>query len=171
MKIITYLIIFSSIAFCQNNSNHNTSSKESLIKKIKHSGYRLGVIKYSKIFHDILEHTWDTPSTLVQVDLETESILYHQNKGSKAFTKSMWLFSGFDQELFLPQFNWKMGLFTKNDLEIGIKPHISLTGTTLIISVENTLCSSVLTYPASLSISVKKHEYFLSLLIGFETSN
>ena len=64
-----------------------------------------------------------------------------------------------------------MGLFTKNDLEIGIKPHISLTGTTLIISVENTLCSSVLTYPVSLSISVQKHKYFLSLLFGIETSN
>ena len=171
MKTFIYLFIFSSIAFCQNNINRNTLPKESLVEKTRYTGYRLGTITYSKLFRDFLENDWDSPSTLVQVGWETKSIIYPTDNSPKAFTKSMCLIAGLEHGLFLPQFNWQMGLITKNNLEIGIGPYLTFIGTALILSVENRKGSGVLTYPVSIGIAIQKNEFALSLLVGFETPN
>ena len=156
MKTLVYLFICSSIAFCQNNINRNTLPKESLVEKIKYSGPRLGIIKYSKGFGEILDDVWDTPSTIMQVGWETKLIIAPIDNGLKGFTKLIWLFAGFEEGIFLPQFNWQMGLITKNNLELGIGPHMSFTGPALGFSVENILGSIGMTYPISLNIAVQK---------------
>ena len=171
MKIILYILVCSSLTFCQNNNNLNTEIKEPLFEKTKYSGPRFGFINYSKDFGEILDYVWDTPSTIMQVGWETKLIIAPIDNGFKGFTKLIWLFAGFEEGIFLPQLNWQMGLITKNNIELGIGPHMSFIGPALCFSAENTFSAIGMRYPISLNIAVQKNEYFVSFLIGFETPN
>jgi hypothetical protein len=164
LKFLWYPVFILTFSYCQDNDTDG-----GFVKRIKFSGPRIGIVHYSAHFGDILERAFDVPPTLTVIGWENE-LQFKQNRGLIGTTKLIWLFAGFEQGVFLPQFHWQIGIITNKHLEFGLGPYLSFTGPALAVSLEKTLGKGPLVYPVKAGIAFQEKDYFITLLLGFEAA-
>ena len=147
------------------------------VKSLDLSGPRVGMTYMfgsgAKKLKD--EHGVNTPA-LVQFGYQFEKRFFSSSNGITALTEIIPLVGGLDQQLFIPSLTWLIGVRTKNGLEFGFGPNVTVIDDSFtydaikpafVFAGGITIRSGDLNFPVNLALSRSKGSTRVSLMTGF----
>lgn len=138
--------------------------------QVKRSGPRYGAIWLSPALLDSISTRIDNQkinSTMSLFGWEFQRELLQNPTGAAPVASLVIGVAGLDQGLVLPSASWIVGIRTREDIEIGIGPNLSLAGAALALTAGITMHSGELNIPINLAYVSSRLGTRVSVSTGF----
>ena len=162
---------------------------QALARPLSLSGPRFGVTVLSDSLVDKLHNEdIDISPVVTQFGWQFEKQFSTSDSGPTLVTEWVLLAGGVEQGVFLPSVSWLVGARTRNGLEFGIGPNLSVAGAALVASAGMTFQAGGLNIPVNLAVvpssvnwvtysgppsnrvtEIERRALRVSLLFGFNT--
>lgn len=173
-NIIILTLILLSLNINAQNPPIVRDNQTPIIQPIKLSGPRVGVIGVMQADYTILYEmsnyfSQDNPihPILSTFGWQFETQFFSAPDGTAGLIEFIPLISGFEQGLFIPSINMIFGLRSKDGMEIGFGPGISILGTGIIAAAGYNFRSDYLNIPINIAYVNGRETQRLVLTVGF----
>jgi hypothetical protein len=164
LQLLFLIISFASIA---------RATEVARIESVDLAGPWLGVTILSNSFVDKLgdESSIELPTGILQIGWHFENRFFSMRNGTTMVSEFIALAGGFEQGLFLPSFSWLLGMRSKNGIEFGLGPNISLAGSAIVLAAGINFQSDEVNFPVNLAVTTSDDGPRFSILVGFNLRN
>lgn len=135
------------------------------------SGPRVGVTFLSDGVREQLNDEFDVQvgSVISQFGWQKEKRFLSSPNGLTGVTEFVLLVGGMEQGVFLPSFNWLVGMRTAKGVEFAVGPNVTAAGFAMAAAAGVTFQAGNLNIPVNLAAVPSKSGLRVSLLAGFNT--
>ena len=148
-------------SFCQEKG------EDIVMDPIRLTGPRVGFTIITGSLSKELREDHDAFPIVTQFGWQFETQFYTLENGSSGLIEGILLFGGLEQGLFLPSVSGIIGFRSKEGVEFGIGPNLSVTGFGMVIAAGINFHSENINFPINLAILPTKEGVRFTILMGF----
>ncbi len=116
---------------------------------------------------DKLKKDLDVEPLITQFGWQFETNYFATPNGTAGLIEGVILIGGLEQNVFLPSANLLIGIRSKDGLEFGFGPNVSLGGAAFVFAAGFTIRNGALNFPINFAVVPSKDGFRTSLLVGF----
>ena len=160
----TSLVVATLLAVPMHRSQAQSDSASHVVNL---QGPRVGVTALLGHVADKVQRDAKAGPLLVQFGWQQEQRMWRSPSGTELLWEGVVLIGGVEQNTFLPSLSMMMGIRSKDGMEVGFGPNLSLEGVAYAFAVGATHRVGELNVPLNVAIVPNKDGVRLSFLTGF----